>query len=114
MDWCVLELKPAGGGSRLVVVVDCWPDAADDSMLEEEQEEEHGSSTFVVVAPAVNENMAADRNMQCCREGEGDRNGGLLLVVEVADQNWCICVEVFEAEGSSSELEPEQPQQEVS
>ena len=82
--WCVLELKPAGGGSsRLVVVVDCWPDAADDSMLEEE---EHGSSTFVVVAPAVNENMAADRNMQCCREGEGDRNGRL-LVLESADQN---------------------------
>ena len=86
MDGCVLELKPAGGGSRLVVVVDCWPDAADDSMLEEEQEEEHGSSTFVVVAPAVNENMAADRNMQCCREGEGDRNGRL-LVLESADQN---------------------------
>ena len=56
MDGCVLELKPAGGGSRLVVLVDCWPDAADDSMLEEEeQEEEHGSSTFVVVVPAVNE-----------------------------------------------------------
>ena len=92
--------------------VACWPEVADDSMLEEE---EHGrSSTFVVVAPALNGNMAADRNMQCCREGEGDRNGGLLLVVEVADQNWCICVEVFEAEGSSSELEPEpQPQQEV-
>ena len=46
-----------------MVVVDCWPDAADDSMLEEEQEEEHGSSTFVVLALAVNENMAADRNM---------------------------------------------------
>ena len=42
-----------------MVVVDCWPDAADDSMLEEEeQEEEHGSIKFVVVAPAVNENMA--------------------------------------------------------
>ena len=76
------------------------------------EEEEHESSAFVVVAPAVNENMAADRNMQCCREGEGDRNGRL-LVVEAAVQNWCICVEVFEAEGSSSELEPEQPQQEV-
>ena len=92
------------------MVVDCWSDAADDSMLDEE---EHGSSTIVVVAPAVNENMAADRNMQCCWEGrEGDRNGRL-LVVEVADQNWCICVEVFEAEGSCSELDPEQPQQEV-
>ena len=104
-------------GSQLVVVVDwCWwltagrRQQSDDRMLEEE---EHGSCTFCVVAPAVNENMAADRNMQCCREGEGDRNGGLLLVVEVADQNWCICVEVFEADGSSSELEPEQPQQEV-
>ena len=66
-----------------------------------------------MVAPALNENMAADRNMQCFWEGEGDRNGRL-LVVEAAVQNWCICVEVFEAEGSSSELEPEQPQQEVS
>ena len=49
--------------------------------------------------------------MQYCWEweGEGDRNGKL-LVVEVADQNWwCLCVEVFEADGSSSELEPEQP-----
>jgi hypothetical protein len=55
----VLELKPTGGGSKLVLVVDCWLEAADDSMLEEEeQEEEHGSIKFVVVAPAVNENMA--------------------------------------------------------
>ena len=92
------------------MVVDCWLEAADDSMLEEE---EHGrSSTFVVVAPALNENVAADRNMQCCWEGEGNRNGRL-LVVEAVDQNWCICVEVFEADGSSSELELEQPQQEV-
>ena len=31
-----------------------------------------------------------------------------------ADQKWCICcVEVFEADGNSSELEPEQPQQKV-
>ena len=55
MDGCVLELKPTGGGSKLVLVVDCWLEAADDSMLEEE---EHGSIKFVVVAPAVNENMA--------------------------------------------------------
>ena len=61
-----------------MVEVACWPEVADDSMLEEE---EHGrSSTFVVVAPALNENMAADRNMQCFWEGEGDRNGRLLAV----------------------------------
>ena len=59
----------------------------------------------------MNENTAADRNMQCCWVGEEDRNDRL-LVVEVADQN-CICVEVFEADGSCSELEPEQQQQEV-
>ena len=101
MDGCVLELKPAGGGSRLVLMVDCWLEAAVHSMLEEE---EHGSSTFVVVAvvPVEDENMAADRNMQCFWEGEGDRNGRL-LVVEAADQNWCICVEVFEADGNSTD-----------
>ena len=33
-----------------------------------------------------------------------------LLWSEVADQHWCsICFEVLEADGSSSELEPEQP-----
>ena len=77
MDGGVLEMKLAGGGCRLVLVIDCWPEAADNSMLEEE---EHGSSTFFVVEPAVNENMAADRNMQCCWVGEGERNGRLLMV----------------------------------
>ena len=66
-------------GSQLVVVVDwCWwltagrRQQSDDRMLEEE---EHGSCTFCVVAPAVNENMAADRNIQFCWVGEG---GGMV------------------------------------
>ena len=52
-----------------MLVVDCWSEPADESIIEEK---EHGSSTFVVVAPAVNENMAADRNIQCyCLGGGG-------------------------------------------
>ena len=71
VDGWMLVMELAGGGSRLVLV-DCWPEAAYDSIHEEEeQEEEHWSSTFVVVAPAVNENMAADRNKQHCLGGRG-------------------------------------------
>ena len=36
MDGCVLELKPAGGGSRLMLV-DCWLEAAYNSIHEEEE-----------------------------------------------------------------------------
>jgi hypothetical protein len=54
--------------------------------------------------------LVADRNMQCCWVGEGYQNGRL-LVVEAADQNWCICVGLFEADGISSEQETEQEPQ---
>ena len=72
----MLELKPAGGGSRLVLMVDCWLEAAVHSMLEEE---EHGSSTFVVMKPAVNENMAADRICNVVGRGRGNRMVDCLL-----------------------------------
>ena len=60
-----------------MLVLHCWPEAADDSMLEEEeQEEEHGSSTFVVVALALNENKAADRNSYAMLLGTWRLTGG--------------------------------------
>ena len=106
MDGFVVELKPAGGRSRLVLVVDFagWRQQMIVCLRRsEEQEEEHGSSTFVVVVvvPVEDENMAADRNKQHCLVGEGGRDGRLHVVQEAADQN-CICVEEFEADGGSS------------
>ena len=45
VDGCVLELKPAGGGSGRLVVVDCFlPEAADDTSI---HEEEQGAGVWV-------------------------------------------------------------------